>query len=97
MANTIFTDQTTDTTKTFTLDGHDHYVQVWGTPDGATLTISTRPSSDADWLEVLSVSSTGISRIRMPAGQKHQAEISGAGASTSLSVAIKSDDVRTLA
>jgi len=97
MAHNIFTDTTTDAQVTFTADGHDHYVQVSGIMDGATVRVQTRLSSDHDWSDVLSVSSTGISRVRLPEGVAHRVDLSGSGASTSVTVGVKSDRVRTLA
>lgn len=92
----IFTNQATDANQTFDDNGHEYYVQVWGTMDGATLTIQTRLDNGADWADVVSLSSTGISRIKLPplAQTERRASLTGTGASSSVSAAIFADSTR---
>lgn len=87
----LFTNQGSDANQTFDDDGHEYYVQVWGTMDGATLTIQSRLDSSADWADVVSLSSTGISRIKLPQGGDRRASLTGTGASSDVSAIIHPD------
>lgn len=91
----LFTDQSTDGTQQLadtappSDDARTYSAYAWGTFDTATVAVQTSPDGGTTWFEEASFTAKGKSNFTVGGGVLIRGEVSSAGGSTSVSLAIE--------